>query len=115
MRAGVEYDYEESFDPDEDPDNARIPPLALSVVIASIWIVHAGDVLYKCREIFGAKGDPAWDTSIQGTPGAGGPRWDGVDGFDPARWQLWKTVFTEIINKPGCKEYAVRAAKVSSN
>ncbi|CAE7113252.1 unnamed protein product [Rhizoctonia solani] len=72
--------------------------LALQVEVASIWICNTASLMYQCAEIYGPKGNPNWPKEA-GTPGRGGRRWDGVDGYDREhkRWQVWKDVLGEVI------------------
>lgn len=107
MRSGLERD------PKSEESHLDVGPRDLSIETASIWVTIAGDKMYHCKEIYGRNGDPAWDTNTRGTPGLGGARWVGVDGYDPARRALWKQVFTEIANEEGRRPHLIILAKAA--
>ncbi|KAJ1300096.1 hypothetical protein OPQ81_002578 [Rhizoctonia solani] len=70
---------------------------ALEVEAAAIWIYNTAPLMYECTKIMGPNGNPDW--TWNSTPGMGGRRWDGVDGYDAGhkRWQLWKHILGEVI------------------
>ncbi|CAE6420413.1 unnamed protein product [Rhizoctonia solani] len=72
--------------------------LAFQVEAASIWISNTAPLMYRCTTLMGPKGVPDWDMAA-GTPGRGGRRWNGVDGYDREhkRWQVWKDVLGEVV------------------
>ncbi|CAE6450188.1 unnamed protein product [Rhizoctonia solani] len=72
--------------------------LAFQVEAASIWICNTAPLMYRCTTIMGPNGASDWPEAA-GTPGRGGRRWNGVDGYDceHKRWQLWKDVLGEVI------------------
>lgn len=107
MRAGLE------FDPKSEESHLEFGPWDLLIETASIWAIIAGDKMYHCKDIYGPNGGPTWDTKTRGTPGLGGPRWVGVDGYDPARWALWKQVFTEVANEEGRRPHVIVLAKAA--
>ena len=106
MRSGLE------FDPKSEESHSDVGPRDLLIETASIWATIAGDKMYHCKDIYGPNGDPTWDTKTRGTPGLGGPRWVGVDGYHSARWALWKQVFNEVANEEGRRPHLIILAKV---
>ncbi|KAI4527611.1 MFS general substrate transporter [Schizophyllum commune Loenen D] len=73
-------------------------PRALAVEAAAPWAAHDAKRMFKCREILGPKGRKDWEESL-GAPGRGGEKWNGVDGYDVARWKLWKEGFEEFLRE----------------
>ncbi|KAL1670175.1 hypothetical protein GGF50DRAFT_109556 [Schizophyllum commune] len=73
-------------------------PRALAVEAAAPWAAHDAKRMFKCREILGPKGRKDWEESL-GAPGRGGEKWNGVDGYDAARWKLWKEGFEEFLRE----------------
>ncbi|KZV81233.1 hypothetical protein EXIGLDRAFT_779928 [Exidia glandulosa HHB12029] len=61
----------------------------------------------------GPNGNPDWPDTM-GVPGRGGDLWTGVDGYDPARWKLWKKGFEEVVADDDTVEHVRRIAKVPS-
>ncbi|KAL1661821.1 hypothetical protein GGF50DRAFT_60289 [Schizophyllum commune] len=92
-----------------DHSSYRRVPRALKVEAAAQWAVHAGKVMYECKEIMGPKGNADWPANA-GAPGRGGDKWDGVDGYDAARWTLWREEFERIAEEEGERENVRRAA-----
>ncbi|KAL1742652.1 hypothetical protein HDZ31DRAFT_83972 [Schizophyllum fasciatum] len=84
-------------------------PRALIIEVAAQWAVFAGREMYACREVMGPNGNPEWPRNA-GAPGRGGPRWKGVDGYDPERWRLWKETFAKIAEE-GERENVRKAAR----
>lgn len=113
MREGLE-----DFDLDRlggKTDHSNIP-VALAIEEASVCIQVAAEKMYRSKLIAGPKGSAGWDPR-QGAPGRGGKRWQGVDGYHPDRWKLWKTIFKEIVDakgRPGMSSHVVEAAQVSA-
>ena len=66
-------------------------PPELCLEVAALWLRVAGACMYACKEIMGPRGNPNWDPR-RGCPGASGGTWDGVDGYDLARWAHWKGI-----------------------
>ncbi|KAL1679325.1 hypothetical protein EV122DRAFT_289694 [Schizophyllum commune] len=85
-------------------------PRTLKVEAAAQWAVHAGRAMYECKEIMGPKGNADWPANA-GAPGRGGDKWEGVDGYDAARWRLWREEFGRIAEEEGERENVRRAAK----
>ncbi|KAI0831723.1 hypothetical protein BC628DRAFT_1407356 [Trametes gibbosa] len=81
------------------------------VEVAEIWVRVAGRQMFECRDIFGPRGDPSWNSNA-GRPGASGGTWDGVDGYAPERWDHWKSIF-HMISKESGKENVNVAAKAA--
>ena len=102
MRDTLEYE-------PNHPTYKRVPR-ALKVEAATQWAVHAGRAMYECKEIMGPKGNADWPANA-GAPGRGGDKWEGVDGYDAARWILWREEFGRIAGEEGERENVRRAAK----
>ncbi|KAI0781351.1 hypothetical protein BD413DRAFT_621372 [Trametes elegans] len=88
----------------------RSGPVELGIEVAAVWVRVAGRKMYESREIFGPKGNPDWPEN-RGRPGGSGGTWDGVDGYDPKRWEHWKSIFREI-SQGQWRPNVVEAAKV---
>ncbi|KAI4293826.1 hypothetical protein K525DRAFT_363968 [Schizophyllum commune Loenen D] len=93
-----------------DHSSYKRVPRALKVEAAAQWAVHAGRAMYECKEIMGPKGNADWPANA-GAPGRGGDKWDGVDGYDAARWRLWREEFGRIAGEEGEGENVRRAAE----
>ncbi|KAL1725702.1 hypothetical protein EV714DRAFT_287720 [Schizophyllum commune] len=93
-----------------DHSSYKRVPRALKVEAAAQWAVHAGRAMYECKEIMGPKGNADWPANA-GAPGRGGDKWKGVDGYDAARWRLWREEFGRIAGEEGEQEDVRRAAK----
>lgn len=104
MRPALEYAA-------DSPQYERVPR-ALEVEAAAAWVAHAAGRMYACKEIFGPQGHEGWPAT-KGAPGRGGEKWDGVDGYDPKRWQLWKAGFEEVVRDKGEQQHVKRAAEVA--
>ncbi|KAI0641728.1 hypothetical protein C8Q79DRAFT_989057 [Trametes meyenii] len=86
--------------PAETRERETDDPEELDVEVASVWVCVAGKKMYECREIWGPKGNPNWNPHA-GAPGSSGGTWDGVDGYHPDRWALWKAIFKKISEGEG--------------
>ncbi|KAI5823884.1 hypothetical protein K523DRAFT_286030 [Schizophyllum commune Tattone D] len=102
MRDALEYE--------PDHSSYKRVPRALKVEAAAQWAVHAGRTMYECKEIMGPKGNAKWPANA-GAPGRGGDKWEGVDGYDAARWRLWREEFGRVAEEEGERENVRRAAK----
>lgn len=71
---------------------------AFLVEAAAIWICNTAPLMYANSQAWGKNGRPDWPDNA-GTPGRGGKRWEGFDGYDAEhrRWELWKQVLQEVI------------------
>ncbi|KAI0630528.1 hypothetical protein C8Q77DRAFT_1062866 [Trametes polyzona] len=85
--------------------------MELDVEVAAVWVREAGREMYRCREVLGPKGNPDWPSN-RGAPGSSGGTWDGVDGYHPDRWKLWKSIF-EKIGRSGGRRNMVDAANAA--
>ncbi|KAL1752762.1 hypothetical protein FB107DRAFT_292924 [Schizophyllum commune] len=103
MRDALEYEPNHS--------SYKRVPRALKVEAAAQWAVHAVRAMYECKEIMGPKGNADWPANA-GAPGRGGDKWEGVDGYDAARWRLWRGEFGRIAGEEeGDRENVRRAAE----
>ncbi|KAF8601173.1 hypothetical protein BDV93DRAFT_510265 [Ceratobasidium sp. AG-I] len=71
---------------------------AFLVEAASIWIRNTAPLMYANNQVWGKNGNPNWPDNA-GTPGRGGKRWEGIDGYDleHKRWDIWKQVLKEVV------------------
>ena len=109
LRDGIE---ELDLDAEEAPGQHECPR-AMAVEIAAASVQEAAPAMYACTDIMGPNGNPDWPSNA-GAPGRGGKRWQGVDGYTPQRWALWKTIFMEIVEGKGkykLPDYTVEASR----
>ncbi|CDO68860.1 hypothetical protein BN946_scf185000.g3 [Trametes cinnabarina] len=83
----------------------------LDIENSATYIRIAGKQMYECRDILGPKGNPGWPSNA-GAPGSSGGAWDGVDGYHPERWALWKAILKDISQREGRKNM-IEAAKAA--
>ncbi|KAF8601171.1 hypothetical protein BDV93DRAFT_608255 [Ceratobasidium sp. AG-I] len=71
---------------------------AFLVEAATIWFRNTAPLMYANTQVWGKNGNPNWPDNA-GTPGRGGKRWEGIDGYDleHKRWDTWKQVLKEIV------------------
>ncbi|KAL7283042.1 hypothetical protein ACG7TL_002466 [Trametes sanguinea] len=100
-----------SLPPERRPPCESHYTQAVDIENAAQWVRIAGKKMYECREILGPKGNPDWDPH-RGAPGSSGGTWDGVDGFHPDRWALWKDIFKKVSEGGGWKKM-IDAAKAA--
>ncbi|KAJ8480927.1 hypothetical protein ONZ51_g6339 [Trametes cubensis] len=100
-----------SLPPEKRPPTEAYGIQEIEVENAAIWVRIAGKRMFECREILGPKGNPNWDPQY-GAAGSSGGTWEGVDGYHPERWALWKSIFGKIANEGG-RQNMVDAAKVA--
>ena len=93
------------------PGSDALGPRALRVEIACVWLARAGKHMYAAKGIWGPRGDDGWDAK-KGAPGKGGELWDGVDGYDKGRWEVWKKSLEEVVSERDVGTNVVEAAKV---
>ncbi|KZV86846.1 hypothetical protein EXIGLDRAFT_724350 [Exidia glandulosa HHB12029] len=108
MRDALEYAHNSAY----YTSNQSLGPRDLAIECAAAWVQHAGGRMYVSREIMGPKGNPDWPDNM-GVPGKGGDLWTGVDGYDPARWQLWKKGFEAVVADDSTVERVRRIAKAA--
>jgi hypothetical protein len=106
-RDGLEY----PADSPGRPGSEALGPRALRIETAAIWLSIAGREMYASREIWGPRGNEDWPENA-GKPGRGGELWDGVDGYDPARWAVWKGSLEGIVKEQDLSENVRTVAKV---
>jgi hypothetical protein len=87
---------------------------SLRIEAAASWVLLAARMMFLSREIYGPRGNPDWPSS-QGIRGRGGRLWNGVDGYAPARWAFWKSIFEVICADARQQSSAVDAAKVTDS
>ncbi|KAI0329848.1 hypothetical protein GY45DRAFT_1303974 [Cubamyces sp. BRFM 1775] len=100
-----------SLPPDKRPPSEAYGIQEIEVECAATWVRIAGQRMYECREILGPKGNSDWDPH-RGAPGSSGGTWDGVDGYHPERWALWKSIFEKVASQGG-RRNMVDAAKAA--
>jgi hypothetical protein len=83
----------------EDP--AAVVDLPYCVKVSSIWVTHAGHLLYgRDEEIYGATSRPLW--KLDKKEGIRLRRkLKGTNGLCPERWKLWKKRFGVIRDTDG--------------
>jgi hypothetical protein len=73
------------------------------VPTAAACIAIAGENIRSCNDDF-----PAGERT--GSPGKGGPLWEGKHGFCEGRWVLWKERFLAVSKEPGVSEHVKAVA-----
>ncbi|KAL1745162.1 hypothetical protein HDZ31DRAFT_63417 [Schizophyllum fasciatum] len=100
----------DALEDEETEDTHPRMSRALAVEATAAWVTHAAKLMFRCKEIFGPNSRADWEAN-QGAPGRGGRKWDGVDGYDPARWKLWKDEFAMFLREERSHQHVRRAVE----
>lgn len=72
-----------------------------AIIAAGEWILTAGETLVRLDDDYGRKG-------------AGGPKWQGKEGWSKERWKLWQGAFLQYSGDSALEDSTREIARQAS-